>query len=214
MHAISHISIGELKHNYETYGHICLHVIWSFFWCPEPQNQIHFICKIHTALQWHHDEHDCVSNHQPCDCLLNRLFRHRWKKITKFRVTGLCAGNSSVTGEFPVKWPVTRKMFSFDDVIMQFQAWNNYIVGLVQFGLFQWHFIAFMLLAKVLHLWKCNVMRLNYNFKCQRKINCNINAVLRIISECLCVSKMSNPLYYTELIILCTNHKEFLCNWH
>ena len=114
----------------------------------------------------------------------------------------------------PNKWPVTRKMFPFDDVIMQFHAWNKDMVGFLQFGLFQWYFIAFMLLSKVLRLRKCNVMRLNYNFKCQRKINCNISAVLRIISECLCVSKMPNPLYYTELVILCTNHKELLCNWH
>ena len=39
------------------------------------------------------------SNHQPHDCLVNRLFRHRSKKTSKLRVTGLCAGNSPVTGE-------------------------------------------------------------------------------------------------------------------
>ena len=27
------------------------------------------------ALQWRHNDHDCVSNHQPRGCLLNRLFR-------------------------------------------------------------------------------------------------------------------------------------------
>ena len=59
-----------------------------------------------------------VSNHQPRDCLLNRLFRHRSKKTPKLRVAGLCAGNSPETGEFPHKWPVTRKIFPFDDVIM------------------------------------------------------------------------------------------------
>ena len=35
------------------------------------------------------------------DCLLNRLFRRRSKKTSKLRVTGLCAGNPPVTGEFP-----------------------------------------------------------------------------------------------------------------
>ena len=43
---------------------------------------------------------DRVSNHQPHDCLLNRLFRRRSKKTSKLRVTGLCAGNSPGTGEF------------------------------------------------------------------------------------------------------------------
>ena len=41
-------------------------------------------------LQWRHDERDGVSNHQPHDCLLNRLFRCRSKKTSKLRVTGLC----------------------------------------------------------------------------------------------------------------------------
>ena len=46
---------------------------------------------------------DSVSNHQLHDCLLNRLFRRRSKKTSKFRVTGLCAGNSPGTGEFPTQ---------------------------------------------------------------------------------------------------------------
>ena len=40
------------------------------------------------TLLWRHNEHDGVSNHQPHDCLLNRLFRRRSKKIAKPRVTG------------------------------------------------------------------------------------------------------------------------------
>ena len=37
-----------------------------------------------------------------------------------FRVTGLCAGNSAVTGEFPAQMAVTRKMLSFEN-----QVWFN-----------------------------------------------------------------------------------------
>ena len=55
------------------------------------------------ALQWRHNGHDSVSNHQPYDSLLNRLFRRRSKKTSKLRVTGLCAGNSPGTGEFPAQ---------------------------------------------------------------------------------------------------------------
>ena len=54
-------------------------------------------------LQWHHNEHDGISNHQPHDCLLNHLFRRRSKKIPKLHITGLCAGNSPVTGELPTQ---------------------------------------------------------------------------------------------------------------
>ena len=56
-----------------------------------------------SSLHWRHNEHDRVSNHQPHDCLLNRLFRRRSEKISKLRVTGLCAGNSPETGEFPAQ---------------------------------------------------------------------------------------------------------------
>ena len=56
-----------------------------------------------STLQWRHNERDNVSNHQPHDCLHNHLFRRRSKKTSKLRVTGLCAENSPVTGEFPAQ---------------------------------------------------------------------------------------------------------------
>ena len=56
-----------------------------------------------TALRWRHNDHAGVSNHQPHGCLLNRLFRRKSKKTSKLRVTGLCAGNSPGTGEFPAQ---------------------------------------------------------------------------------------------------------------
>ena len=54
-----------------------------------------------NSLQWRQNRRDNVSNHQPHDCLLNRLFWRRSKKTLKLRVTGLCVGNSPGTGEFP-----------------------------------------------------------------------------------------------------------------
>ena len=53
-----------------------------------------------TTLQWRHIRRSGVSNHQPHDCLLKLLFRRRSKKTSKLRVTGLCVGNSPMTGEF------------------------------------------------------------------------------------------------------------------
>ena len=63
---------------------------------------MHTVCAS-MSLQWRHNERDGVSNHQPHDCLLNRLFRHRSQKTSKLRVTGFCEGNSPVTGEFPAQ---------------------------------------------------------------------------------------------------------------
>ena len=52
---------------------------------------------------WRHNGHDGVSNYRHHHWLLNRLFGRRSKKTSKYRVTGLCAGNSPVTDEFPAQ---------------------------------------------------------------------------------------------------------------
>ena len=58
---------------------------------------------IHISLRWRHNGGDSVSNHQPRECLLNRLIRCRSKKTSKLRVAGLCVGNSPRTSEFPAQ---------------------------------------------------------------------------------------------------------------
>ena len=55
------------------------------------------------TLQWRHNGLDGVSKHQPYHCLLSRLFGRSSKKTSKLCVTGLCAGNSPGTGEFPTQ---------------------------------------------------------------------------------------------------------------
>ena len=60
-----------------------------------------------------------VSDHQPHDSLLSRLFRWRSKKASKLRVTGLCAGNSPATSEFPAQGASNVENVPFDDVIMR-----------------------------------------------------------------------------------------------
>ena len=69
--------------------------------CSTPQTN--YNDYIFFSLRWHHNDHAGVSNHQPHGCLLNRLFRRKSKKTSKLRVTGLCAGNSPGTGEFPAQ---------------------------------------------------------------------------------------------------------------
>ena len=100
---------------------------------PQSLHFLHEIREYHTvytiyislrwnaqpSLQWRHNEHDGASNHQPRDCLLNRLFRCRSKETSKLRVTGLFVrGIHRSPVNFPHKEPVTRKMFPFGDVIM------------------------------------------------------------------------------------------------
>ena len=73
---------------------LCCQVV---MWQVAPQN----LSINLTSSQWHHNECDYISNHQRFNCLLSRLFRCRSKKTSKLCVTGLCEGNSPVTGEFP-----------------------------------------------------------------------------------------------------------------
>ena len=56
-----------------------------------------------SSLQWRHNGCDGFLNHQSHDCLLNCLFSRRSKKTSKLSVTGLCAGNSPDTSEFPTQ---------------------------------------------------------------------------------------------------------------
>ena len=95
----------------------------------------------HFPLQWRHNDHDGVSNHQSHGCLLKRLFRRRSKKTSKLRVIGLCVGNSPGPVNSPHKRPVTRKMFPFDDVIMSLcisdlnhYLWIRYSNALLHFA--------------------------------------------------------------------------------
>ena len=71
-----------------------------------------------VSLQWRHNDRDGASNHRRLDCLLSRLFKCRSKKTSRLFVTGLCEGNHRSSVDLTHKWPVTRKMFPRDDVIM------------------------------------------------------------------------------------------------
>ena len=81
---------------------VYVRVICSYF-DSHTTDLIYIPCSYAYTLRWRHNGRDSVSNHQPHDCLLNRLFRRRSKKTSKLRVTGLCAGNSPETGEFPAQ---------------------------------------------------------------------------------------------------------------
>ena len=76
------------------------------------------------TLRWRHNGRDGVSNHQPRHCLLNSLFGRSSKKTSKFRVTGLCAGNSPGTGEFPAQMASNAEYVSI--------WWRHHEIGCCQ----------------------------------------------------------------------------------
>ena len=91
-------------------------------------------CLSNNSLQQRHNEHGSVSNHQSRDCLLNRLFRRTSKKTSKLRVTGLCAGNSPVTGEFPAQMASKAENVSI---------WSRHHV------MSSWHWYAFRIIGRL-----------------------------------------------------------------
>ena len=85
----------------------------------------HQIGSIHLSiviisLRWRHNGHVGISNHQFRHCLLNRLFGQR--KYQSSASLAFVWGVHRWPVNSPHKWPVTRKMFSFDDVIMFFRG--------------------------------------------------------------------------------------------
>ena len=71
------------------------------------------LAKFQLTLEWCHNKRDSVWYHRRFDCLPNRLFRRRSKKISKLRVTGLCEGNPAVTGGFPLQRASNAENFHF-----------------------------------------------------------------------------------------------------
>ena len=80
-----------------------------------------------SVLQWRHNERDGVSNHRRLDGLHNRLFRSRSQKTSKLCVTGLCEGNSPVTGEFPAQMASNA-----ENVLISWRH-NGHVLGHVSF---------------------------------------------------------------------------------
>ena len=95
------------------------------------------ITQSNTTWKWRQNGRNGVSNHQPHDCLINRLFRRRSQKTSKFRVTGLCVGNSPVTGEFStqmasnaenvsISWRHHEHHILHSTTIVKGEHWSNF----------------------------------------------------------------------------------------
>ena len=86
-----------------------------------------------STLQWRHNEPDGVSNHQPHDCLLNRYSGADQRKYQSSTSLAFVRGIHRWPVNSPHKGPVTRKMFPFDDVIMNAErvsmSWRHHVVS-------------------------------------------------------------------------------------
>ena len=99
------------------------------------------------ALRWRHYEHDDLSNHQPHDCLLKRLFRCRSKKTPR---------HWPLWGEFnEVRWiPRTKGQYSGKCFHLMTSSWGDTVYNVDRKKasiLFRYH-VSF-LYAAVLNKW-------------------------------------------------------------
>ena len=80
--------------------------------------------------RWRHNGHGGVSNHQPHNCLLNRLVRRRSKTTSMLRVSGLCVrGIHRWLVNSPHKWPVCGKCFHL--MTSSWVGWTHRTMGKV-----------------------------------------------------------------------------------
>ena len=95
--------------------HLAQYFIWAQFYLsllPQVRFTVTAMVCADFSLQWRHNEHDGVSNHQHHHCLLNRLFKAQIKENTKApRQWPLCEEIHRCPVNSPHKGPVTRKCF-------------------------------------------------------------------------------------------------------
>ena len=102
---------------------LCSNSHMALAWAVNALKRINYTCRLNednpmASLQWRHNERYCVWNRRHLDCLLNRSFRRRSTKTSKFRVIDFSRGIHIWPVNSPHKRPVTRKMLPFDEVIV------------------------------------------------------------------------------------------------
>ena len=122
-----------------------------------------------------------MTSHQPHDCLLNRLFTRRSKKTSKLRATGLCVGNSPVTGELPAQRASNAENVSIwwrhhDELIYLNAIRGCFVCHTVYevMDLFPWEMITKMAISFLLNVEK------NWN-SAQINLSSTLNFLLKIL---------------------------------
>ena len=126
-----------------------------------------------APLQWRHYGRDSVSNHLPHDCLLNVYSDADQRKHQSSASLAFVRGIHRGPVNSQRKWPVTRKMLPFDDVIISMsQIWRALFVCL------EIDLISPTHLVNIIRIWRV------FAFSRRKKIiqrNQNINTSLSIV---------------------------------
>ena len=82
--------------------------------------------RLGHTLQWRHKGRDGASNHQPHDCFSTVYSGADQRKYQSSASLAFVRGIHRWPVNSPHKWPVTREMFPFDDVIIGAQIMATY----------------------------------------------------------------------------------------
>ena len=105
-------SVNAVVYEIFCYIGLCYESTWLYRAYSLPM-RVRYGVNHSVPLQWRHNGHDSISNHQPHDCSDADQRKHQSSVSLAF-VWGIHRGPINS----PHKWPVTWKMFPFDDVIL------------------------------------------------------------------------------------------------
>ena len=103
--------------------------IWNMGYPSETHLKSKSRENLFAPLRWLHNERDGVSNHQPHDCLLNRLFKEPIKENIKAPRHWPLWGNSPATGgpqrasnaeKRPLDDVIMHNLFPSDTIVLKF----------------------------------------------------------------------------------------------
>ena len=100
------------------------HVFVPYWWlkanlsCLKFQQYMFILFWFENGAAYHTIHYNDVIMGAVASQITRQFIRGQIKKTSKFRVTGLCAGNSPGTGEFPAQMASDAENVPFDDVIM------------------------------------------------------------------------------------------------
>ena len=83
----------------------------QYYEAPSWLGEVGVLVSWQGTLQWCHNQRDGVPNHQPHDCLLNRLFRYRSKKHQSSAPLNFVSGIHRWPMKSLHKGPVTQNKF-------------------------------------------------------------------------------------------------------
>ena len=159
---------------------------------------------LENSLRWRHNERDGVSNHQAHDCLPIVYSGADQNKHQSFASLAFVRGIHRWPVNSPRKWPVTREMFPFDDVIMcsvdlMSNKWSNLRVR-------TWK------KRKLWYSFNIDQTHINRNWQVGKLYGCSFDNICFVKSQPLC-TMLSFLFSFFNVHLLTYKHEKLQLHW-